>query len=88
MRVTLGSTGSPTSTLVRIDNLDILFSYETPVAFREGWGSWVVSENLWSTTTGKHIMQETGIGPANRLPRDEFEAKLDAALTHNEGAMK
>jgi len=50
------------------------FSYETCVAFATK-GYVVVSENAWSTTTGRHI----GCIPhdkRHRIPLEEFEAKL------------
>jgi hypothetical protein len=58
------------------------FSYTTCIAFREiayQMGPAVVSENAWSTTTGKHLNAIDGGGPAAkkaRLPRHEFEQKL------------
>lgn len=82
--VSLGYTESPTATIVYLDGLTLLFSYQTIVAFREAVGEWVVSENIWSRTTGKHIMAETGVPPANRIPHEKFRAALDAVLTRNE----
>lgn len=79
MNVTLKSTQSPTSTIVSLGGLDVLFSYQTAVAYRDG-GAWTVSENIWSNTTGKHITQETGVPREHRIPNSEFVQRLQSAL--------
>lgn len=71
-------------TEVTLDGLVIWFSYETPVAFRV-WdtGERVVSENIWSNTTGRHLSEIDGGSPAARrarVPREEFERRLEAAV--------
>lgn len=69
-------------TTVSIGSLDIYFSYETPVAFRDN-GRLRVSENVWSTTTGKHLNRIDGGDKQARLPRSEFEAELKGALVQH-----
>lgn len=53
----------------------VYYSYETPVAvnFPETEG-FVVSENIWSRTTGKHLDQISHKN--NRLLYDQFERIL------------
>lgn len=65
------------ATVVTLGDMEILFSYETVVAFREFRGSWMVSENVWGPTTGRHIMGETMTAPADRIPRADFLALVE-----------
>lgn len=63
---------------VSLPEIEIYFSYETPVAF---WfaGRLTVCRNDWGVTTGKHL---NWINPdhSTRIPQDEFTAKLSVAL--------
>lgn len=70
---------SMSATVVTVGDLTVGFSYETPVAFYTTETGWVVSENLWSSTTGLHISQ---IAPpdAPRIDRPTFEERLDFAI--------
>ncbi len=52
------------------------FSYQTIVGFYSDEGL-ILSENVWSNTTGRHINE---IGDVERTPRDEFELKLKEFL--------
>lgn len=70
---------SPTATVVDLDGLTLVFSYETIVAYCSPSEGWVVSENVWSKTTGKHINQETPRG-VSRISYEEFSKRLDAVL--------
>ena len=46
----------PNFTKINIGALTVWFSYETPIAFKNGtWSTLVVSENVWGPTTGKHL---------------------------------
>lgn len=67
------------SRVVSIGNMDLYLSYETIVAFRTTKTGLVISENNWSTTTGKHL---NAINPDKkiRLPREAFEKKLAEML--------
>lgn len=74
---------------LRISNITLFFSYNTVVAFQDlraqgGTGcGYVVSENAWGTTTGKHIGQIDGGTPEarkKRLPRPKFVSKLNALV--------
>lgn len=58
--------------LVEVGEIRLWYSYETIVAFAApGYGK-VVSENIWSKTTGKHL---NWIDPYkdSRTPNEEFE---------------
>ena len=53
------------------------FSYQAVVAFY-GPNGRRVSENCWGPTTGKHLNWIDGGNKESRLPRDQFEAELEA----------
>ena len=67
---------------VTIGTLDLYFSYQTCIAFRNG-GETVVRENEWSSTTGGHLNSIDGGGrkaKAQRLSSDEFGQRLEITL--------
>ncbi|MFA6694989.1 MAG: hypothetical protein WCR85_00030 [Sphaerochaeta sp.] len=66
---------SPSAHLLEVDNLEIYFSYETPIAFRNEEGTMIVSENVWGSTTGRHIAA-LGVDKKDRIPSEEFDALL------------
>ena len=67
---------------VIIGNLEIRFSYKTPVAFRYN-GAMRISENLWGATTGKHL-NWIDTNKENHMPRRQFEDELQIVLgEHN-----
>jgi hypothetical protein len=70
--------------IVNLGGVSVYFSYETPVAFTVR-GITYVSENMWSTTTGRHLSVIDG-GTADakreRLTYSAFTAALDSALSH------
>ena len=73
-------TDRPNFSLVTVGDLEIGFSYSTPVAFRKGYGPWVVSENLWGPTTGRHLSWfPGGADKSRRYSREAFEIALEAA---------
>jgi hypothetical protein len=65
--------------VVKAGKLEIYFSYETPIAFRDADGTLVVSENVWGSTTGRHINLVDSAHGA-RVPAEEFEERLQAYL--------
>ncbi len=70
------------SLLVSIGSLDLYFSYETIVAYKDG-GEFHIRQNDWSTTTGKHL---NWIDPDKnkRENAQVFENNLcKALLAHN-----
>lgn len=66
------------SLLVDLGELELWYSYETIVAFRDDTGL-KVSENVWGVTTGKHL---NWIDPnkKKRVKNTEFETLLKEAL--------
>ena len=71
----------PNFTKINVGALTVWFSYETPIAFKVDGHSRVVRENIWSTTTGKHLNAIDGgtkEATANRVSSDEFDRALDA----------
>lgn len=66
---------------IKINNLTLYFSYNTIVAFRHPNYGLVVSENVYSKTTGKHL---TWIEPNKnkRLDWREFKKKLNEVLKY------
>ena len=67
---------------VSIGSLDLYFSYQTCIAFRDG-GETIVRENNWSNTTGGHLNSIDGGGKEARDERvsgTEFERLLDEVL--------
>lgn len=67
------------SRMVIVGNLDLYFSYETVIAFRDG-GQLTIRQNDWSTTTGRHL-NAINTDKKARIPSAEFEAKLNETLT-------
>ena len=77
-------TGSNHAT-VTIGKLTVAFSYQTVIGFHDQNGTgprggWVISENQWGPTTGKHLNALDGGGKQGRLPRAEFEAAYENTL--------
>ena len=62
------------------DWLELYFSYETIVAFRERGNKVVVSQNFWSVTTGRHLNEIDGGRKEDRIDADAFQTGLDEAL--------
>jgi hypothetical protein len=62
------------ATVVTLGPLTVWFSYQTVVAFQAAGGRRYVSQNHWSTTTGRHLNEIDGGDKAGRLGRAEFEA--------------
>ena len=82
MRVRLQNyTGRKTeSYVVNIGTTELYFSYETCVAFRHDH-QLRVSENVWSTTTGRHLNEIDGGNKKSRLAREEFVADLNETMS-------
>lgn len=67
---------------VTIETLQLYFSYETCIAFRDG-GERIIRENSWSSTTGGHLNSIDGGGKQakkERLASSVFEQKLEKVL--------
>jgi hypothetical protein len=83
MSIQVQITDSPTAKLVLLSRHDggtlkLWFSYNSVIGFQDGNQPRVVSENCWSTTTGKHLNAISD--KKSRVPRGEFIALLAAAL--------
>ncbi|MFH1011786.1 MAG: hypothetical protein V1784_11205 [bacterium] len=71
---------------IRVDvgRLSIWYSYDTVVAIQDGNGALHVSENCWSTTTGKHLNAIDDGDKKSRVPRADFELIVSEILrAHN-----
>ena len=66
-------------TIVYVGSLTLAFSYKTIIGFQMGWESWVLHENVWGPTTGKHL-NYLSENKKDRLTSDEFDAQLRAVL--------
>ena len=68
------------SNFVRVDigALTLWFSYQTPIAFHMDGAVRVVSDNVWSSTTGKHLNMISD--KPDRIGNLEFTKLLDVAL--------
>jgi hypothetical protein len=73
-------TNRPNFTIVFIGDLKLAFSYNTIIGFITDWRGWTVSENIWSTTTGKHLNYLDDGDKSNRVSRDEFTRLLNREL--------
>ena len=76
-------TDRPNFTRVWVGNLTLIFSYKTIIAFQYGWGAdeWVVHENDWSATTGKHLnWVDGGEQHDKRLDAESFGRALNNVL--------
>ena len=62
-------------TTVYVGSLELYFSYETIVGFKRWSDEPVLSENIWSNTTGKHLNQISD-DKERRVPHKEFEKML------------
>ena len=60
--------------------LDLYISYETTVAFDESGHEMVVSENVWSNTTGRHLNEIDGGEKEDRVDYNTFQKQLGEAL--------
>lgn len=65
--------------IVRLSGVTLAYSYETIVGFQTPGHLWTVIENQWGPTTGKHL-NWLDDDKTNRIPPDEFKARLRAAL--------
>ena len=70
--------GSNFATVI-VGKLTIAFSYNTVIGFHAGH-DWVVRQNSWGPTTGKHLNALDGGKPKDRLSGFDFENALDGAL--------
>ena len=62
-----------------IGSLDIFYSYNTVVAFRDGYDGLVISKNYWGSTTGKHL-NWINSNKKIRVDSETFDQKLSQVL--------
>lgn len=64
---------------VSMDGLTLFYSYQTIVAYRDAQDGLTICENIWGTTTGKHL---NWIHPdhSRRVSYNEFREKLADAI--------
>ncbi len=67
----------PNYTHVEINDLIIVFSYRTPIAFHTYEGGWIYRENDWGPTTGRHLTMAGSNRKHERLPSGDFESALE-----------
>jgi hypothetical protein len=87
MDISISRSQNNNLTQVNVGTLTVWFSYETIVAFREYGEERVVSENIWSQTTGRHLNDVDGGGKyakAERLPWQEFNTQLADLLQRHD----
>jgi hypothetical protein len=60
--------GSNQTIIESAAGVEVLYSYETPVALEGPTGLWFKTDRKWSVTTSKHINKF--------LPRDQSKVKL------------
>ena len=63
-----------------IGDLEIYFSYKTPIAFSSYKTGLIVRQNDWSTTTGKHLNWIDNGNKKERVTGEVFEKMLEKAL--------
>jgi hypothetical protein len=73
----------PNFTSVEIGELDMFFSYETLVAVRSKHG-WLVSENVWSNTTGKQMTKHL---PNHERTKHDVWEQLVAVVLEEHGLL-
>ena len=59
---------------------ELYFSYTTIITFHEQGHKMVVSQNVWSSTTGRHLNEIDGGGKEDRVDNNTFQEQLDEAL--------
>ena len=73
----------PNFTKINVGTVMVWFSYDTPIAFKVYGQPRVVRENIWSTTTGKHLNAIDGgtkTAKAERVSSEDFNAALKRLL--------
>jgi len=65
---------------VNMPKITVYFSYKTIIAFHTMDEGLITCENIWTVTTGKHLNWIDN-NKDSRLPYDEFQARLNAAIS-------
>lgn len=77
MRLRIIQQGSNQTLLKVGEGVEVLFSYETPVAGRLQNGEFVRTEKRYSSTTTKHVNAYLEGCPAREVPEDFFYNLLE-----------
>jgi hypothetical protein len=67
---------------VSVGPIDLYFSYTTVIAVRAPGFGLSIMKNYWGPTTGRHMNEILPMADEDRMPREEFEAKLLKILAH------
>lgn len=70
------------SLMVDLGEIDLYYSYETIVAYRDAQEGLVCCENVWGVTTGKHLNWIQS-DKKSRVKRNEFDKMLADALARH-----
>lgn len=73
MNVRLENNGAHLNKVIIGDDLTLVFSYETCIAFKDG-DTWYASVNIWSGTTARHL----NTVPVEQKDRMGYRAFQDA----------
>ena len=65
---------------VTLGELTIWFSYAEPIAYHHYRTGYVMRENDWGSTTGRHLNSIHPHKASDRIPGDEFMDQLGAIL--------
>ncbi len=68
---------------ISLETITLYYSYCTIVAFYTYEDGLVVSKNIWSTTTGKHLNWIDGGHKSARVDNVQFEILLEKALNRH-----
>ena len=78
MNVSVHKSMNNNFTEVVIGDSQLYFSYETLIAFRKA-GELYISENVWGTTTGKHL-NAVYADKSVRMPYADFQKATEKVL--------
>lgn len=69
-------TDRPNFSIANFDWITIAFSYETMVGYQVPGSGWVVRQNDWGPTTGKHL-NHLQSDHTKRLSKEDFMKRFD-----------
>ena len=65
---------------VVLETITLYYSYETIIAYQDSQDGLIVHQNVWKTTTGKHLNWIDNGNKKSRLDGCKFDEMLQAAL--------
>jgi hypothetical protein len=66
---------------VTLGSLSIWFSYETPIAVSREDETPLVAQNIWTTTTARHLNILDGGNKASRVPHQEVLDRIADSIS-------